>query len=581
MVGRPNKRPDPGEDPRLWFAGAGILLAAVGGCWLVLVAARLGGVQSATSLSGWVANTGGGGQWSARATWWLVLLLCPAGVVAVPVFRWVRRVRSGREWVDEVARSMSSRTDLAEMTEDAVTADTARLGSGGAGAGLRIAQSVLTRQWLWSTYEWSMVWILGTRAGKTRSVAVPLVAQHRGPVVTTSNKRDLRDMTSGPRSVLGRVWDFDPQGIAGAEATWWWNPLAFVTSMERAEKLVAVWGSARNDSDRMSGDAYFEPAGRALLADLVLAAALAEETITRVAEWVSFPDGRPGSPDPVKILRAHGYAVAAHDLAGKIAAAPDERSGLFGTANSFLGFLRNTEYTAWITPQHNDSHDGVDGRVDKRAQFDPAVFARSRDTLHLLSKDGGGSARAIIAALTLAAYTACEEHAQSCGGRLPVPALFMLDEAANVCPWPELPALMSHAGSRGIILVVVLQSQAQAKRAWGDEGAAQLIGTANMMVVGRGLNDADHLTDLARLVGDREVRDRSRTSGTGHRSTSDHNRDERILTEADLRALPRGRAVLFASGARPILCRLVDISEQENGPVAEASKKYYEQRSAS
>ncbi len=44
------------------------------------------------------------------------------------------------------------------------------------------------------------------------------------------------------------------------------------------------------------------------------------------------------------------------------------------------------------------------------------------------------------------------------GGRLPVPLVMVLDEAANVCRIRELPDLYSHLGSRGVVVQTVLQS---------------------------------------------------------------------------------------------------------------------------
>ncbi|WP_374754618.1 TraM recognition domain-containing protein [Arthrobacter sp. AFG20] len=37
----------------------------------------------------------------------------------------------------------------------------------------------------------------------------------------------------------------------------------------------------------------------------------------------------------------------------------------------------------------------------------------------------------------------------------------VLDEAANVCRWRELPNIYSHYGSRGIVLMTIPQSWSQ------------------------------------------------------------------------------------------------------------------------
>lgn len=40
------------------------------------------------------------------------------------------------------------------------------------------------------------------------------------------------------RAVAGPVWVFDPQGITLEEASWWWNPLSYVTDEVRAARLA-------------------------------------------------------------------------------------------------------------------------------------------------------------------------------------------------------------------------------------------------------------------------------------------------------------------------------------------------------
>jgi len=79
-------------------------------------------------------------------------------------------------------------------------------------------------------------------------------------------------------------------------------------------------------------------------------------------------------------------------------------------------------------------------------------------TLYSLSKEGRGTAGPLVTALTVAVV---EPAAQSAGGRLATPLVGVLDEAANVCRWRELPNLYSHYGSRGIVLDTVLQSWSQ------------------------------------------------------------------------------------------------------------------------
>lgn len=565
---RPNKRrPAAGLTNGEAMAMLLSVLALVWCAAAVWLSAQLGGTGHGDPAS-WIADNDGADRWNAAAAGWLLLFalitLVVAATVGVLWWRWWR----GREWTDALASDMSSPQDFKELTEKAVARDAQRLGCAHTGAGVPVGRAVLTGQNLYGTYEWSQVWIMGTRAGKTRSVAIPQVLSHRGPVVATENKRDMHNRICGPRSEMGRVWVNDPQQIAHRPASWWWNPMSFVTSVERAEQLVEIWAAARTTADMAGADPYFEPEGRALLANLVMAAALGGEYVTRFPDWLTGLRPRPGVPDPAEILRAHGYRAMATDVETNLDLNPDQKDGLFGTARSFVRFLRSPEFVPWMAPTGPD---------DARPQFDPNEFVRSEaDTLLLLSKDGAGSARALTAALTAAVYAAGETYAERSGGRVPTPVLFELDEAANICRWPELPRLYSHAGSKGLILVVILQSAPQGEEAWGERQFRMMTSAANIFCAGRGINDDETLSRLGRLIGDRQIADRSLSLGTrGHRSTSHQNRDERIFTEADLRALPRGRAVLFASGARPVLLALRDFTDYPWAPLVAASEAHF------
>ena len=132
-----------------------------------------------------------------------------------------------------------------------------------------------------------------------------------------------------------------------------------------------------------------------------------------------------------------------------------------------------------------------------------------------------------------------------------------LDEVANVCRWRELPDLYSHYGSRGIILMSFLQSWSQGVDVWGEQGMRKLWGAANIRLYGGGSNEQGFLDDISSVCGEMDTRQLT-TSYNGGRmgqSRSYATRREPIFDVATLAALPRGRAVLMASGIDPVVIR--------------------------
>ncbi len=197
-------------------------------------------------------------------------------------------------------------------------------------------------------------------------------------------------------------------------------------------------------------DAFFDAAGTDLLAGLLLAAAVAKRPITQVYSWLA--DQR--NDEPERILRnTPGLQLSADALSGVINAPDKQRAGVYGTAQQSAQFLVNRKVTRWVIPQ---------GPNDNRPQFNPHQFVREGGTLYSLSKEGAGTAGPLVTALTVAVVEAAEEYAKTCPmGRMPSPLVGVLDEAANVCRWKDLPDLYSHFGSRGIVLMTILQSWAQ------------------------------------------------------------------------------------------------------------------------
>ncbi|CAN7466658.1 TraM recognition domain-containing protein [Microbacterium maritypicum] len=542
-----NRRRDPGgfgAETLMLLVGIGGVVAAI----VVLnVAVRLGHQLDGTGVElpsdPFAFTLGvilGRVPWPASATWIVAVLLAIVLALVVLAIVGVVRYRKGRTRVDRASSYMGRGKDVEGLSKRNAQAQATRLGVTGS-LGVPIGKT-LGQMPLYGTWEDMHIDIWGPRTGKTTSRAVPAILDAPGGVLVTSNKRDVVDATRDVRAEAGPVWVFDPQGIALENPTWWWNPLGYVTDEVRAAKLADHFASGSRDPGAKT-DAYFDPAGQDLLAGLLLAAALDVRPITDVYTWLT----RPTEEEPVDILRRHGYDLTADQVRGVITAPEKQRGGIYGTAQQMASCLTNRQVAAWVNPQ---------GNPDLRPQFDPAAFVRDGGTLYSLSKEGRGTAGPLVTALTVAVVEAAEELAAgSAGGRLSVPLLGVLDEAANVCRWRELPNLYSHYGSRGIVLMTILQSWSQGVDVWGESGMRKLWSASNVKVYGGGVSEDAFLESLSKLIGDYDRQASSVSSGRGGRSVNQQLHRERILDVADLAAMPKGRAVVLSSGNRPTLIR--------------------------
>lgn len=560
---RAGRRAQPGMADTGWMVATGALC-------MVLV---LAGVWAGTGLLTAPVPAGTGlvdvfvlqGRGTVPVSGWQIVALAVALVVLalLGVAGWKVVGGGSRSRVDHLARSMSGRKDFREMTKPAAAKDAARLHADDAGPGVPLAKLTNGGRMLYASWEWVQTWIMGPRAGKTSCVCVPQIVETNGPVIATSNKRDIVDLTRGPRSEKGVVWVHDVQGIIGEPASWWWNPLSFVTSMERAESLTDVFVTSATSVGAKS-DAYFESDGKRLLSHMFYAAAAARRPITDVFRWAQDPEDE----SPVRELRAAGHPDLAESLSKIQRLTPKQRDGVYGTCRPWVNVLSYESVIPWIRDT---------GQVG-RAEFDHREFVKTTDTLYLISKEGAGTARAITGALTMALLMDAEEYAAlQPAGRLSPPLMGVLDEVANVCRWSQLPDVYSHYGSRGIVLSSFFQGWDQGVEAFGKEGMRKLWNASNVRVAGSGLQDSDFLPFLSQVVGDRDVvRRTSSTQQRGGRSVSTSVQRERILDVSDLAAMPRGRAVMSSSGAPAALISLAHFSTKPYGAKVKASQTYYE-----
>ena len=478
-----------------------------------------------------------------------------------------RRLRAAtqRRHADRAAAMMGRGRDVYPISRANARATAKRFKV--AHEGLPIARAVGSEQPLFATWEDQQCDIWGPRRGKTASRAIPTLLAAPAAAFATSNKPDLYAATRLLREQFGQVWNFDPEQLTGGQPSWWWNPLSYVTSDRRALELTDAFVGAYRDPDARP-DPFFDPAGQELVANLLRAAALDKRPITQALLWST----RPTDDEPARILKDHGLELACASVLDHVHSPFEQRGGVFGTARQILSFLRDPDITRWVTQASS---------FDQRPQLDLAAFVQSTGTLYLHSKEGQGSSAGLVTALAIALCDAAEQHAKrSPGGRLALPLVGVLDEAANICRWRQLPDLYSHYGSRGICLLTLLQSWSQGAQVWGPNGMRKLWGSANIRVYGGGVGEPDFLVNLEKLIGEynRVVASPShqRTATGTSSSTSWQLTPTPILTVAELAALPRDRAVILPSGAPAVLARPIPWWKTKSAAAIETSIDRYD-----
>lgn len=545
-----NRRREPGKagnETLILVSAVAAIIAIVGFAVSMKIGSDMDGVNAGIPADPFAMIEGlreGTYSWPTSGTTIAAVFLGIIVLIGVWVL-WLRAMGAkGRTSVDHAARYMATPKQMAGMQEKEALVKSARLGVP-KNAGVPMGRMMLGGRTLFASFEDMMILIAGPRVGKSTSLVIPAITAAPGAVVTTSNKRDVLDATRDLRALAGDVWVFDPQRVALEEPTWWWNPLSYVTDDTKAAKLAEHFSSGTTAAGSKT-DPYFEGKGKDLLAGLLLAAAVGNRPITDVYDWLSDVT----RTEHLEYLEASGYRRMADGVTSVQRMVDKQRDSIYSSAERMAACLKNTGIERWVNPDPSP--------LSPRPEFNPHEFVKGTGTLYSLSKEGAGTAGPLVTALTAATIEAAEELASnSPGGRLQTPLLGLLDEAANVCRWTDLPDLYSHFGSRGIPIMSVFQSYSQGIAVFGQDGMRKLWSASNVKVYAGGVSEPAFLGEMSDLIGTYDRETTSVSMNKGVRSTSSSLKREKILEVQELADMPRGRAVMFSSGNRAVLLRTV------------------------
>jgi len=276
------------------------------------------------------------------------------------------------------------------------------------------------------------------RGGKTGWLA-RVILRYPGPVISTTTKHDVFELTSDIRARRGPVHVFNPQGVGNVPSTFRWNPidgcLDPATAIRRADAFAqsvsqkgvedaTFWASKASDYLR----AYF------------YAAATDALDLTDVARWVTGT----GSTDAEHIL--NGVPQPGPQWAAQLAELRGEANKtaqtIRMTMSRALAFLADPALAASVLPAPGQS-------------LDLEAFLHQAGTLYLIAETRGEDSPVAPLFACLASelqYTAALAGSRMPGGRLDPPFLLALDEVTEVCP-VLVSSWLASSGRTGIHII--------------------------------------------------------------------------------------------------------------------------------
>jgi type IV secretion system protein VirD4 len=489
----------------------------------VLTLKLAGALLGASSATGWFSH--------------LVLRVLAFGVLLTALHVWGKRPEppfSSEEGWQPAASATEQTRALASM----VRTRCARMGGG---AYLGLAED---GGWVCADPEHAVMVLGPPRSGKTSAIVIPSVLAAPGPVVSTATKRDVMAATATSRAQVGEVWLFDPAGDceqwpAGVRRLCW-SPIPAASTWDGALLMARAMTAAGHAGKGTTHEDHWRERSTALLAPLLHAAHLTDRQISHVLAWVLR-----GELDPArKTLEDHGAQTAADVLAGIVNTDERERSSILSATAGVLA-----AYNADAT-RRNAAH----------PNFDADAFVLGTDTVYIAAP---AHKQALCAPLVVGLLEqirhATYKHAPTLIAENRPPVYLALDEAANIAPIHDLPALASEAGGQRLHLLIGLQDLSQARKRWGDSAADGFLSLFQTKVILNGIADPKTLEALSVVLGEYDRQLASQTIGSTeadvmllrkhkHPASDSHSvsyqtQRQRVLTPGEIASLPDGRAL--------------------------------------
>ncbi|MDH6107966.1 type IV secretory system conjugative DNA transfer family protein [Kitasatospora sp. MAP12-44] len=403
---------------------------------------------------------------------------------------------------------------------------------------------------LWSRADKACRVIGPMGSGKTTRFFAPTIRKWAGPVLATSTKPDLVELTLDARRRDGRpVMVFDPQSIAPSLPKFRWTPITGAAETEiammRAKAFVAGSRTPGGAAQSSEGAAFYKGQAAKILAAYLHAAALDGASLDWVLKWAR----KLTDPAPVGILNAHPGAGPGWADMLRTATSGDSRT---------VGNTASTLDAALEPLMHESVMRALQGDGDPT---DFTEFLDSEGTIYLLGKDSEvNSVAPLTTAITEDLLDIAEAHAiASPAGRLDPALLAALDEAPNIAPIPSLRQRVADGRGRGITVIYGLQGWASARARFGEDTANELASFTNHVIVFGGAKDPAFLKDMSDLCGQVERERTTKTTSGGDRgshSTATHMALEPVLRGDEIRSLPEGHALVLADNLPPVITRL-------------------------
>lgn len=364
----------------------------------------------------------------------------------------------------------------------------------------------------------------GSGCGKTRNIVIPNILQAVGSYLISDPKGDLYKKFGG--YLRSKGYDVKTINFAHPEKSCGYNPLHYIKSTQDIIKFSSLLIKDRRSAQSTS-DPYWDLISATLLSSLIgylkenhspctfeyilklIRAGTREEDSKHISDLAALFN---------QLEQENPKSWACAQFKGVNAAPDSTYNCIISTLSAKFAYLDSRELNQMMSKKAFD--------FSALGERKTAVFVIVSDTDRTMDTLANIFFTQAINALCDYADTRCKNN------RLPIPVRFILDDFATNCRIEEFPRIISSIRSRGISVMLLIQSEAQLRQGYQMDAFTIISNCDTYAYIGG--NDVETAGNISVRV-DRPL--------------------------ADVLYMPVGDCIVFRRGSKPVVTKILNGGE--------------------
>lgn len=202
----------------------------------------------------------------------------------------------------------------------------------------------------------------------------------------------------------------------------------------------------------------------------------------------------------------------------------------------------------------------LDSELEQILCFDTAIdaekFCNTKSAIFLIMAEEDASKYFLISLIVQQLYREMLAVADETGGKLKNRVMFYLDEIGTIPKIDSAEMMFSAGRSRRISIIAIIQSLAQLKKNYGEEGASIIIDTCQLTVFGGFAPNSETAEIMSKNLGEQTILSGSITQSKNDGSKSLQMMSRPLMTVDELKTLPRFHFIIAKTGCNPMRTKL-------------------------